>query len=49
MITLDINSHVTPGMQEAAALKFDAAFIPSDNKTDNSVSKMLARSKIKVV
>lgn len=48
-ITLDIYSHVTPGLQEAAALKFDDAFNLSDNRTDNSVSKMLANPELKVV
>ena len=42
-ITLDIYSHVIPGMQEAAAEKFDRIFEPtSEQNSDASVSKMLA-------
>ena len=42
-ITLDIYSHVLPGLQEAAAEKFDRIFeeVASEN-SDPSVSKMLA-------
>ncbi|MFC1902366.1 tyrosine-type recombinase/integrase [Chloroflexota bacterium] len=42
-ITLDIYSHVLPGMQEAAAEKFDRIFEVDDNEnSDPNVSKMLA-------
>jgi len=42
-ITLDIYSHVLPGIQEAAAEKFDRIFEPDVNKKSKSnVSKMLA-------
>ncbi len=42
-ITLDIYSHVLPGMQEAAAEKFDRIFELDDNEnSDPNVSKMLA-------
>jgi len=44
-ITLDIYSHVLPGLQEAAAEKFDSIFEVGDNKnSDDNVSKMLANS-----
>jgi integrase len=44
-ITLDTYSHVLPGLQEAAAEKFDRIFDVSDNKnSDDNVSKMLANS-----
>ena len=44
-ITLDIYSHVLPGMQEAAAEKFDGIFEWDANEnSDTSVSKMLATS-----
>ena len=44
-ITLDIYSHVLPGMQEAAAEKFDRIFEGDANEnSDPSVSKMLATS-----
>ena len=43
-ITLDIYSHVMPGMQEAAAEKFDRVFDADANeKSEPSVSKMLAK------
>ena len=43
-ITLDIYSHVLPGMQEAAAEKFDSIFEVDDNEnSDPNVSKMLAK------
>jgi integrase len=43
-ITLDIYSHVLPGLQEAAAEKFDRIFEGEANKnSDPSVSKMSAR------
>jgi integrase len=42
-ITMDIYSHVLPGLQEAAAEKFDRIFEVADNeKTESNVSKMLA-------
>jgi len=44
-ITLDIYSHVLPGMQEAAAEKFDGIFEGDANEnSDPSVSKMLANT-----
>ena len=44
-ITLDIYSHVLPGLQEAAAEKFDRIFeVGEDEKSDVNVSKMLANS-----
>jgi len=44
-ITLDIYSHVLPGLQEAAAEKFDRIFEVDDNEnSDANVSKMLANS-----
>jgi integrase len=42
-ITLDIYSHVLPGLQEAAAEKFDRIFEVLENENSNpNVSKMLA-------
>jgi len=42
-ITLDIYSHVLPGIQEAAAEKFDRIFEPDvSKKSKSNVSKMLA-------
>ncbi len=42
-ITLDIYSHVMPGMQEAAAEKFDSIFETENSENlDANVSKMLA-------
>ena len=42
-ITLDIYSHVLPGLQEAAAEKFDRIFEADENEnSDADVSKMLA-------
>ncbi len=42
-ITLDIYSHVLPGLQEAAAGKFDRIFDVDDNEnSEPNVSKMLA-------
>ena len=42
-ITLDIYSHVLPGLQEAAAEKFDMIFEVADNEnSEPNVSKMLA-------
>ena len=42
-ITLDIYSHVLPGMQEAAAERFDRIFEVEDNgNSEPNVSKMLA-------
>ncbi|MFC1986393.1 tyrosine-type recombinase/integrase [Chloroflexota bacterium] len=42
-ITLDIYSHVLPGLQEAAAEKFDIIFDEEENENlDANVSKMLA-------
>jgi len=42
-ITLDIYSHVLPGLQEAAAEKFDKIFEADSNEnSDANVSKMLA-------
>ncbi len=44
-ITLDIYSHVLPGLQEAAAGKFDRIFDVDDNEnSEPNVSKMLANS-----
>jgi len=44
-ITLDIYSHVLPGLQEAAAEKFDRIFEVDDKEnSDANVSKMLANS-----
>jgi len=44
-ITLDIYSHVLPGLQEAAAVKFDGIFdVGKDEKSEANVSKMLANS-----
>ena len=43
-ITLDIYSHVLPGLQEAAADKFDRIFETEDEENLNpNVSKMLAK------
>ncbi|MFC2122460.1 tyrosine-type recombinase/integrase [Bacteroidota bacterium] len=36
-ITLDTYSHVAPGLQEAAAYRFDEAFIPKYNKQENKL------------
>jgi integrase len=41
-ITLDTYSHVVPGLQEAAALRFDA-LISSESEQTEDVSKMLAK------
>ncbi len=42
-ITLDIYSHVLPGLQEAAAEKFDRIFETENSEnSDANVSKMLA-------
>lgn len=44
-ITLDTYSHVLPGLQDAAAEKFDSIFeVENKEKSDPSVSKMLAKS-----
>jgi integrase len=44
-ITLDIYSHVLPGLQEAAAEKFDRIFeVDGNENSDANVSKMLANS-----
>jgi integrase len=44
-ITLDLYSHVLPGLQEAAAEKFDRIFEVDDKEnSDANVSKMLANS-----
>jgi integrase len=44
-ITLDLYSHVLPGIQEAAAAKFDRIFEVDDSEnSDANVSKMLANS-----
>jgi len=44
-ITLDIYSHVLPGLQEAAAERFDRVFeLDVTEKSDANVSKMLADS-----
>jgi len=44
-ITLDIYSHVLPGLQEAAAEKFDRIFeVDCNENSDANVSKMLANS-----
>jgi len=41
-ITLDTYSHVLPGLQEAAALKFDQILALEDKNSNTDVSKMLA-------
>ena len=41
-ITLDTYSHVVPGLQEAAALRFDTLLEPETTQPEN-VSKMLAK------
>jgi len=38
-ITLDTYSHVAPGLQEAAAFRFDEAFTTKYNKPENEVVK----------
>jgi len=39
-ITLDIYSHVLPGLQEAAAVKFNGIFdVSEDENSDANVSK----------
>jgi integrase len=44
-ITLDSYSHVLPGLQEAAAEKFDRIFeVGGNEKSEANVSKMLADS-----
>ena len=44
-ITLDLYSHVLPGLQEAAAEKFDRMFeVGEEGMSDANVSKMLANS-----
>jgi integrase len=44
-ITLDTYSHVLPGLQEAAAEKFEKMFQPdAEENLDGSVSKMLAKN-----
>ena len=44
-ITLDIYSHVLPGLQEAAAEKFEGLFQADDNETsDVNVSNPLAEA-----
>jgi integrase len=44
-ITLDLYSHVLPGLQEAAAVKFDGILeAGEDEKSEANVSKMLADS-----
>ena len=44
-ITLDIYSHVLPGLQEAAADKFDRIFDSDESEnSEGNVSKMLATS-----
>ena len=44
-ITLDIYSHVLPGLQEAAAEKFDRIFeVDNNENSEPNVSKMLAKS-----
>jgi len=35
--TLDVYSHVTPGLQEAAAMAFDEAFTSGDQSTDRQI------------
>jgi len=42
-ITLDTYSHVLPGLQEAAAEKFDQMLDESDKIENIDVSKMLAK------
>jgi len=43
-ITLDTYSHVAPGLQEAAALRFDDAFKVGHNKAaEKSSSKLVAK------
>jgi integrase len=44
-ITLDIYSHVLPGLQEAAAEKFDRIFeVDETEKSEPSVIKMLSKA-----
>jgi integrase len=44
-ITLDLYSHVLPGLQEAAAVKFDGILeVSEEEKSEANVSKMLADS-----
>jgi integrase len=44
-ITLDLYSHVLPGLQEAAAVKFDGILeVSEEEKSEANVSKMLANS-----
>ena len=44
-ITLDLYSHVLPGLQEAAAEKFDRIFeVGEEEKSEANVSKMLANA-----
>lgn len=38
-ITLDTYSHVIPGLQEAAVLRFDEAITPSYNERGNEAVK----------
>ena len=46
-ITLDIYSHVLPGMQEAAAERFDRIFkVDDDENSEPNVSKMLANGDV---
>ena len=42
-ITLDLYSHVLPGMQEDAVAKVDAALQAAINKRETSASKALAK------
>ena len=43
-ITLDTYSHITPGLQKAAASRFDEAFsLKYNTATEKSSSKLLAK------
>ena len=45
--TLDIYSHVTPGLQEAAARHFDEVFSPKYNeRADNILHESEAKEKV---
>jgi hypothetical protein len=39
-ITLDTYSHVAPGLQQAATVRFDEAFSPRYNEPENEVAEV---------